>query len=77
MQVPVVKVGEIVTFTYETSSRRSVPTNPKITRVRSDVSWDDVVINAAKEQKFLKGSLLNLSLLLYLPPFRSFSKNSV
>lgn len=42
------KKGDIVTFEFETASRREIPTNPTITRIRKDVSWDDVVRDHAK-----------------------------
>eukprot|EP00026_Physarum_polycephalum_P001950 Phypoly_transcript_01954.p1 GENE.Phypoly_transcript_01954~~Phypoly_transcript_01954.p1 ORF type:complete len:900 (+),score=97.26 Phypoly_transcript_01954:131-2830(+) len=36
------KVGDVVTFCYDSFSRQSLPVNPKITRVRIDVPWDDI-----------------------------------
>jgi signal peptidase I len=39
------KRGDIVTFTYETYSRRDVPVNPKLLRVRKDVSWESIVVD--------------------------------
>eukprot|EP00026_Physarum_polycephalum_P004297 Phypoly_transcript_04315.p1 GENE.Phypoly_transcript_04315~~Phypoly_transcript_04315.p1 ORF type:complete len:712 (-),score=56.46 Phypoly_transcript_04315:8-2143(-) len=38
-----IKIGDIVTFSYERVSRSDAPANPKIIRVRRDVDWDDVV----------------------------------
>jgi hypothetical protein len=37
------KRGDVVTFSYETLSRRAVPVNPEILRVRTDLTWIDVV----------------------------------
>eukprot|EP00026_Physarum_polycephalum_P002833 Phypoly_transcript_02842.p1 GENE.Phypoly_transcript_02842~~Phypoly_transcript_02842.p1 ORF type:complete len:838 (+),score=97.84 Phypoly_transcript_02842:84-2597(+) len=37
------KKGEIVTFEYENYSKRSVPVGPTIVRVRTDLTWRDVV----------------------------------
>jgi hypothetical protein len=34
--------GDVVTIEYEGRSRNEVPTNPKFSRVRTDISWDDV-----------------------------------
>lgn len=40
-----VKSGDIVTLSYENSSRSLVPINPTITRIRLDMSWRDAVRN--------------------------------
>jgi len=39
------KIGNVVTFTYENFSRRSIPVSPKIDRIRTDVSWEQVIYN--------------------------------
>jgi len=39
------KVGNVVTFTYENFSRRALPVNPQILRIREDVSWEEVLFN--------------------------------
>eukprot|EP00026_Physarum_polycephalum_P002904 Phypoly_transcript_02913.p1 GENE.Phypoly_transcript_02913~~Phypoly_transcript_02913.p1 ORF type:complete len:747 (+),score=87.92 Phypoly_transcript_02913:75-2315(+) len=44
------KKGEIVTFTYENLSRRDAPTNPKLLRIRKDVSWESVVHSSPQSQ---------------------------
>eukprot|EP00026_Physarum_polycephalum_P001298 Phypoly_transcript_01299.p1 GENE.Phypoly_transcript_01299~~Phypoly_transcript_01299.p1 ORF type:complete len:1145 (+),score=200.33 Phypoly_transcript_01299:2-3436(+) len=36
-------IGDVVTISYDINSRREVPTNPKILRIRTDLSWEDVV----------------------------------
>lgn len=43
------KSGNIVTFAYESYSRRTIPTNPKIYRIRGDVTWPEVLANRARE----------------------------
>eukprot|EP00026_Physarum_polycephalum_P001003 Phypoly_transcript_01004.p1 GENE.Phypoly_transcript_01004~~Phypoly_transcript_01004.p1 ORF type:complete len:1224 (-),score=188.92 Phypoly_transcript_01004:75-3746(-) len=43
--------GDIVTFTYDSFSRRALPINPKIFRKRSDVTWEEVVMNHEKDAK--------------------------
>lgn len=48
-----VKTGDVVTFSYESNSRRDAPVNPTIYRVRTDLSWDDVVLNFRKEKRQL------------------------
>ncbi len=37
------KEGDIVTCNYETITTRSTPCNPKISRLRKDITWRDVV----------------------------------
>ena len=37
------KKGEVVTFSYENYSRRELPVNPKLLRVRKDVSWEEIL----------------------------------
>lgn len=56
--IPTPKVGEIVTFSYEMNSRRDMPINPKIYRVRTDVVWDDMVLSAAREKQSLGGIII-------------------
>jgi hypothetical protein len=41
--------GDIVTFTYDSFSRRALPINPKIFRKRSDVTWEEVLRNHEKD----------------------------
>lgn len=51
-EVPV-KEGDIVTFSYDSYSRRKlIPVNPKIIRVRNDISWQQVVATHANESPF-------------------------
>jgi hypothetical protein len=35
--------GDIVTVSYENFSRRAIPVNPKLVRIRKDVSWEEVL----------------------------------
>jgi hypothetical protein len=37
------KTGDIVTFEHDAFSRRDVPINPKIVRIRKDMNWENVV----------------------------------
>ena len=53
--IPIPVKGDIVSFTYDSFARRDLPINPKIYRVRSDLSWDDVVQSVAKDRKSLNG----------------------
>lgn len=54
--IPTPTKGEIVTFSYESYARRDLPVNPRIFRIRTDVSWDDVIRNLSNEKKFLNGT---------------------
>jgi hypothetical protein len=47
--------GDVVSFSYVSQARRDKPVDPKIFRIRTDVSWEDVVLNYNKERKFLNG----------------------
>ena len=38
-----VKEGEVVTFSYEISARRELPVNPIVSKIRRDVTWEDVL----------------------------------
>eukprot|EP00026_Physarum_polycephalum_P000178 Phypoly_transcript_00178.p1 GENE.Phypoly_transcript_00178~~Phypoly_transcript_00178.p1 ORF type:complete len:1068 (-),score=137.60 Phypoly_transcript_00178:3031-5769(-) len=53
VQVSNVSVGDIVTFSYENQAKKDIPTNPKIYRIRNDVSWKDVVHLFYKDKKHL------------------------
>ena len=44
-------IGDVVTFSYESHSRRDEPVNPKIFRVRADVSWEELMESNAREGK--------------------------
>eukprot|EP00026_Physarum_polycephalum_P001342 Phypoly_transcript_01343.p1 GENE.Phypoly_transcript_01343~~Phypoly_transcript_01343.p1 ORF type:complete len:974 (+),score=101.70 Phypoly_transcript_01343:154-3075(+) len=43
--------GDIATFTYENYSRYAIPINPKIYRIRDDVTWEEVVYNFHKDMQ--------------------------
>lgn len=43
--------GVVVTYEYENVSRSDVPIEPRIRRVRSDVRWEDVLHDRAREVK--------------------------
>lgn len=42
VQVKGVKVGDVVSFTYNIDIRKSLPVSPKIFRIRNDVLWEDI-----------------------------------
>ena len=41
--------GDVVSFSYQSFSRKAVPVDPKIVRIRTDLSWKDVVYNYSQE----------------------------
>ena len=53
--IPTPAVGAVVTFCFESYSRRDIPLNPIITRVRSDILWDELIRGTNLEQKLEKG----------------------
>jgi hypothetical protein len=53
--IPTPTVGDIVTFSFDTTSRRDLPFNPKIFRIRTDISWDDILRSYFKEKQYLSG----------------------
>ena len=48
-------VGDVVSFSFEIYARRDVPARPIMYRIRTDVSWEDVVHNFYQENKYLNG----------------------
>lgn len=48
--------GDIVSFSCENHARSEVPVNPKIYRIRQDLTWPEVVRNEAEESKYLNGT---------------------
>lgn len=46
--------GDIVTFSYEALARRSAPLNPVIHRIRTDISWEDVLSSSPSLVKVFK-----------------------
>lgn len=63
--------GDIVTFTFQNFSRTSLPVDPKVVRVRSDVAWDDVTYSYILERSHTIQNGLSFSWLLSYP-FSSF-----
>lgn len=43
--------GDIVTFQFDHFSRKSLPVNPAISRLRFDLSWNDVLRDFANSSK--------------------------
>jgi hypothetical protein len=62
-------MGDVVTFEHEIASRREIPTNPKISRIRKDLAWNDVLRDyfAKKKSGIFWHSSLPLSSFLSLP----------
>lgn len=56
--------GDIVTFAYESWTRKTLPTNPKIFRIRKDVLWDHILNQFEKKSE--KEQFLNCMYTIYL-----------
>jgi hypothetical protein len=70
VHIPTPSIGAVVTFSYESHSRRDEVVNPKIFRIREDVSWEEVVENYATERKLPTG--LEFFFLFFPPPSSPF-----
>lgn len=55
VRVPKPTIGDIVSFTSDSSARIDPPLRPIVYRVRTDIHWQDVVQNATKERQYLNG----------------------
>ena len=54
------QVGHVVTFAYESWTHKTLPTNPKIFRIRHDIEWETVVENFERktaQEQHLNGIL--------------------
>jgi hypothetical protein len=49
-----VKKGDVVTVAFENYSRKSIPVNPKITRIRKDMTWENVLHEFVKQHQSVK-----------------------
>eukprot|EP00026_Physarum_polycephalum_P003600 Phypoly_transcript_03613.p1 GENE.Phypoly_transcript_03613~~Phypoly_transcript_03613.p1 ORF type:complete len:792 (+),score=79.66 Phypoly_transcript_03613:110-2377(+) len=61
VHIPAPAKGDIVTFSYEVHARRELPVNAEIYRVRTDLSWKDVLLNSLRESKSLNTHLENFT----------------
>jgi hypothetical protein len=52
--IPTPSIGSVVTFCYESYSRKEVPLNPIITRIRADISWEEVMRGSVREKTTAK-----------------------
>eukprot|EP00026_Physarum_polycephalum_P002112 Phypoly_transcript_02116.p1 GENE.Phypoly_transcript_02116~~Phypoly_transcript_02116.p1 ORF type:complete len:954 (+),score=114.83 Phypoly_transcript_02116:59-2920(+) len=57
VHVPKLEVGDIVSFSYDSYGRGHAPVNPKVYRIRTDLSWEDVCRNYASERMHLNAHL--------------------
>lgn len=42
------RMGDVVTFTYDSFSPKSIPTRPKIYRIRTDTTWKEILRDFAQ-----------------------------
>eukprot|EP00026_Physarum_polycephalum_P001037 Phypoly_transcript_01038.p1 GENE.Phypoly_transcript_01038~~Phypoly_transcript_01038.p1 ORF type:complete len:1240 (+),score=185.34 Phypoly_transcript_01038:28-3720(+) len=54
--VPKLAIGDIVTFSYESQIKKYIPVEPKIFRVRTDLSWSSVVHFFGSSDRSLNGA---------------------
>ena len=54
-RILILLLGQVVTFSYERRTFTDVPINPRIVKVREDLLWRDVLLNAHKEKRSLNG----------------------
>ena len=47
--------GDVVTFSFQNYAKFVAPVNPTIEKIRTDLSWDDVVMNHFIETPQLNG----------------------
>lgn len=52
-----IRPGRVVSFSYDTYSRNSIPINPHNFRARYDVSWEDVIQDYALEASLSENEL--------------------
>lgn len=55
--------GDVVTFESDTYSRRELPADPVITRIRRDISWENVIADYLADipqQNVLNSNILNI-----------------
>ena len=53
--------GDIVTFSFDTFSRKAVPLQPKLERIRKDMSWEDVLRSHFLDSKASEGKFTTQS----------------
>jgi hypothetical protein len=51
---PKPKEGDVVSFSFDNSSRRALPTNPKLFRIRTDMPWENVLLEFAQRESETK-----------------------
>lgn len=51
-------VGDVVSFSFESHARRDVPVLPSVFRIRTDLSWEDVLRNFEEDQEFQSGIII-------------------
>jgi hypothetical protein len=76
--VPEIREGLVVSFEFENYSRSEAPVNPKITRIRSDVKWEEVVYESGGDRlglsPFARPSSPFLAFSRLFSPFLAFSR---
>jgi hypothetical protein len=74
IQIPPPAMGDIVTFSYESQSRREVPINATIYRVRRDIAWLDVVNQYRRDEPHSGSMSFSIHILFLLLKFALLSR---
>jgi hypothetical protein len=48
---PALRVGDVVSFSYERNPKTDMPYNPKIVRIRTDLVWEDVIQSSHNDKR--------------------------
>lgn len=59
------KRGDVVTVSYDRYARNAIPVNPKVYRIRSDITWEFVLQGHSKQlpkAQYLNGTLTSLDI---------------
>jgi hypothetical protein len=67
VEVNDLEIGNIVTIMFANFEREKIPVNPIITKIRTDISWEDVVGQPSGMNIYLLTSLNNISLFCRIP----------
>jgi hypothetical protein len=60
VSIPTPAIGDIVSFSFESRARMEVPVNPKIYRLRYDISW-----NASSVPKLHQSGMLDRIIFIF------------
>jgi hypothetical protein len=53
-----IKIGDIISYKYSNLTLKNYPINPIIFRIRSDLTWDDVMMNQGTKIRSIDGKII-------------------